>query len=80
MDEIHGVEPLAKGDAGVLEYGACADGKALAAGVAMVAIFGGHSAGVGGFTARADYTIGPALGFEEVDGGLLVGDESVEVE
>ena len=44
----------------------------------MVAVSRGHFAGVGGLTARADYGIGPALGFKKVDGGLFVRDEFKE--
>ena len=80
VDEIHGVKPLAKGNARVLEDGVCTDGKAFAAGVAMVAVFGGQFASIVGVAARADNAIGPALSFEEVDGGLFVRDELKEVE
>lgn len=59
---------------GAFKDAACSHGELLTTGVAVMPVRGRDSSCTVGIAARANYTVGPAFGFEKVDSRLLVGE------
>lgn len=83
VEYVHGVDPLAKWNVGVLKDGASPHGELLLAAGAVVGVLVLDGAGDVVFAARALDAVGPAFSFKVIDRGLFVGkflDKSEDVE